>query len=132
MSDSKELEKKKASDVRVKTEEQERFIRPRTSIHEYDDSVVIFMDLPGVSKENLEINYNRGDLSVIGRRETWDLEKFKPCYSERFDGSYRRIFSLDETLDPEKIDAKLNSGVLEITIPKVESVKPRNIKIKSM
>jgi len=55
----------------------------------------------------------------------------KPCYCERFDGHYRRVFSVDETLDVKKIDAKLSKGVLELTIPKTEAVKPRKIDINA-
>jgi len=131
MTERKEIEKQKPSEVQERAEAQVNFVRPRTSIHEYDDMVKIYMDLPGVSKENLEISYNRGELMVTGRRERWDAEKTKPCYCERFDGHYRRVFSMDETLDAEKINASLNNGVLEITIPKIEAIKPRKIEIKT-
>ncbi len=127
----KDIQKKETSEVKAKEEQVEKFIRPRTSIHEYEDSVKLIMDIPGVSKENVDINYNRGELTITGKRETWDKESTKPCYCERFDGSYRRVFSLDETLDPGKIDAKLALGVLELTIPKVEAVKPKRIEIKT-
>lgn len=131
MAENKELEKKKASEVQEGADRTERFIRPRTNIREIDDAVRITMDVPGVSKENLEITFNRGELTVIGRREKWEREKMKPCYCERFEGSYRRDFALDDTLDASKIDAKLDKGILRLDIPKAEAVKPRQIQIKS-
>jgi len=131
MADKKELEKSKRDEVLRKDERPERYIRPRTSIQENSDSVVLVMDLPGVSKDNLDIQFNRGELTIIGHRESWDRNKMKPCYCERTDGSYRRVFSLDNTLDPGKIDAKLTQGVLELVIPKVEAAKPRKIEIKT-
>jgi len=131
MAERKELEKKKSSEVAASEEAIERFIRPRTSVYEYDDSVKIIMDIPGVNKDNLDISYKQGELMVVGRREKWNRDDMKPCYSERFDGHYRRVFSVDETLDARKIDANLSQGVLELTIPKTEAVKPRKIEIKS-
>jgi len=131
MAEKKDLEKRKSSEVQARDEKQKKFIRPRTSIHESPDAVVIVMDIPGVSKNNVDIHFNRGELTVTGHREPWDKDKMKPCYCERLEGSYRRIFSLDNTLDPGKIDARLNEGVLELVIPKVEAVKPRKIEIKA-
>lgn len=128
----KEIKKREPSEVGAKEEKIERFIRPRTSIHEYDDSVKIIMDIPGVSREDVDIDFDHGELTITGKRDTWDKEKMQACYCERFDGSYRRVFSLDDTLDPNKIDAKLSLGVLELTIPKIEAVKPRKIEIKTV
>jgi HSP20 family protein len=88
------------------------------------------MDIPGVNKDNLDIHFDRGELTITGKRETWDRESLKSCYCERFDGHYRRVFALDNTLDADKIDAKLVQGVLELTIPKTEAVKPKKIQIK--
>ena len=128
---AKEVATRKPTEVAKTEEKRERFRRPRTSIYEYDDCVKIFLDIPGVSKENLEINDNRGELTIVGRRESWDETKMKPVYVERFDGGFRHSFTLDETLDPEKIEAELNNGVLTIIIPKKEAVKPKKIEIKT-
>jgi HSP20 family molecular chaperone IbpA len=130
MTNSKDLEKKGPSSVKVPEDKGERFMRPRTSIHEYGEYVKIMIDMPGVSKDRLDINFNRGELTVIGRRETWQKDSMKAVYCERFDGSFRRVFALDTSLDPEKINAELVNGVLLLTIPKRESEKPRKIEIK--
>jgi HSP20 family protein len=131
MTEKKEIETRREGEVVAAEESTVRYIRPRTSIYAMDDGFRITMDIPGVSRENLEINFNRGQLTVTGRRESWDRENLKSCYCERFDGHYRRVFALDNTLDANKIDAKLSQGVLELTIPKVEAIKPRRIDIKS-
>jgi HSP20 family protein len=131
MAENKNLEKASDSDLKTSEEKPERYIRPRTSIHEYDDSVHIIMDLPGVSKESLDISFNRGELTITGHREPWNHEKMKPYYCERLEGSYRRVFALDSTLDTGKIDANFTNGILELTISKVEAVKPRRIEIKT-
>lgn len=128
---TKDVAKRGNAEVARSEEKRERFIRPRTTVHELDNAVKIIMDLPGVSKENLEISFNRGELTVIGRREGWDREKMKPVYVERFDSGFKRVFAIDETLDAEKIDAKFSKGVLEITIPKVEAQRPKKIEIKT-
>lgn len=126
-----EITKRKTTEAARREETRERFIRPRTTVHEMDDAVKIVVDLPGVSKENLDISFNHGELAIVGKRDVWDKEKMKPVYVERFEGGFRRSFVLDETLDAEKIDAKLNNGLLELTIPKVEGQKPRKIEIKT-
>jgi HSP20 family protein len=131
MANAKDLEKRGSSEVRTPEDRGERFIRPRTSIHEYEENVKIMIDMPGVSKDHLDINFNRGELTVIGRRDSWEKDAMKAVYCERFDGSFRRVFALDSSLDPGKIDAKLDNGVLQLTIPKRESEKPRKIEIKS-
>ncbi len=130
MAENKEIAKRTATEP-AKTEERERFIRPRTTVFELDNAVKILMDLPGVSKDNLDISYNRGELTIIGRREKWDREKMRPVYIERFDGGFKRVFAIDDTLDAQKIEAKLNNGVLEIVIPKVEARQPKKIEIKT-
>jgi HSP20 family molecular chaperone IbpA len=72
MAEKKDIEKRKEGEVVASEEKPERYVRPRTSIYETDDSFRILMDIPGVSKENVAINYNRGELTVTGKRETWD------------------------------------------------------------
>jgi HSP20 family molecular chaperone IbpA len=131
MAKSKELEKKNASEVAARDKEQERFIRPRTSVYEYEDSVKIFMDIPGVAEDKLDISYQNGELEIIGKKDKWDKKEINPVYCERFEGTYRRVFSVDETLDVQSIDAKVSMGVLELTVPKIEAVKPRKIEIKT-
>jgi HSP20 family protein len=131
MAERKDIEKRQRTDTAVRTEQPERYIRPRTSVYEQEDSITVMMDLPGVSKNNLDISFNKGELTVTGRRDTWNTDEMKACYCERFDGNYRRTFAIDNTLDASKIDAKLNKGVLELSIPKVEAVKPRKIEIKT-
>ncbi len=131
MANAKDIAKKSPSEIQMPEDKGERFMRPRTSIHEYEDIVRIMIDMPGVSRGGLDINFNRGELTVIGRREAWQKDGIKAVYCERFDGNFRRVFALDNSLDPEKIDAKLLNGVLNLTIPKRESEKPRRIQIKA-
>jgi HSP20 family protein len=130
MAEKKVIAKKNEHTVVSARDEEEHYIRPRTSIYEMEDAVRIIMDVPGVSRENLDIHYDRGEMTITAKRETWDRDKLKSCYCERFDGHYRRVFALDNTLDANKIDAKLKQGVLELTIPKVEAAKPKKIEIK--
>ena len=131
MAESRQLEKKKGSDVAASDKVQERFIRPRTCVFEYDDSVKILMDMPGVSRDKLDISYQRGELEIVGKRNMWNKADMKPVYCERFEGSYRRVFSVDETLDVQNIDANVTLGMLELTIPKIEAVKTKKIEIKT-
>jgi HSP20 family protein len=131
MAENRDIEKRKTGEIQTEERRTERNIRPRTSVFEHEEAVKILMDLPGVSRDNLTINFNRGELSVTGVRDDWDREKMKSCYCERIEGNYGRVFALDNTLDASKIDAKLANGVLELTIPKIEAVKPKKIEIKA-
>lgn len=62
MANAKDLEKRTPSDVKMPEDKGERFMRPRTSIHEYEDIVRIMIDMPGVNKDGLDINFNRESL----------------------------------------------------------------------
>ena len=103
---------------------------PAVDIVEEEDRFLIKADLPGVSQKAIEIKVHDGVLLLSGKREETREEKGeKSYYSERRQGSFRRNFNLGDKVDASKIEAKYDSGVLTVTLPKKEETKPRQIEV---
>lgn len=105
---------------------------PAVDIKEDEDKFVIQADIPGVKPEEIDINMEDGVITIKGEKET-EAKTEKEGYKrvERTFGSFYRRFSLPDTADPDAISAKSKHGVLEITIPKREAVKPKKINVLS-
>jgi HSP20 family protein len=104
---------------------------PAFEVKETNEAFVLRADVPGVEEKNLDIAVHNGTLTVSGHR-TAEERKEGESYAlyERQYGSFSRSFALPETADGERIDAKLESGVLTLTIGKRVEAKPRKIAIK--
>ncbi|MEX2353791.1 MAG: Hsp20/alpha crystallin family protein [Gammaproteobacteria bacterium] len=104
--------------------------RPAVDIREEDNRYVIHADLPGVEAKDIEITMEEGVLTLKGER-TSEKSEDKKGYKrvERARGTFYRRFSLPDTADVEKIEAKSRDGVLEIVVPKQEKVQPRRITV---
>ena len=97
---------------------------------ETEDAYFVHMDLPGLKKEDLEINFQEGSLSISGERraeETEEQRKFVRV--ERAYGRFYRAFTLPQAINDAQIEAQFEDGVLNIRVPKAEEVKPRRIEI---
>lgn len=105
---------------------------PAVDIKEEADKFVILADIPGVKPENIEVSMEAGVLTVKGEKES-ESKTEKEGYKrvERVYGSFYRRFSLPDTANGEAINAKCKHGVLEIVIPKRESVKPKRINVSA-
>ena len=105
---------------------------PAVDIKEDEDKFVIQADIPGVKPEEIDISMEDGVITIKGEKET-EAKTEQNGYKrvERTFGSFYRRFSLPDTADGEAISAKCKHGVLEITIPKREAVKPKKINVKS-
>lgn len=106
---------------------------PTVNTREADDAYYIEVDLPGVSKDDINIDVDDNTLTISGVRKVKEEHKEDNFYKvESVYGKFERSFSLPEDVDTDKIEAKHNNGVLEIKIPKVEKVEkaPKKIKIK--
>ncbi|MCI0455331.1 MAG: Hsp20/alpha crystallin family protein [Candidatus Dadabacteria bacterium] len=103
---------------------------PAVDIHETDDSFVVSADLPGLNKEDIQIDLKDNTLTLMGEKKFQDkVSKDNYLRVERSYGSFFRSFTLPQNVDPEKIKAKYKEGVLEVTIPKKEEAKPKQIKV---
>ena len=106
--------------------------RPAVDIKEEDNRFLIKADIPGVDPKDIEITMEDGVLTIKGDRVTEKDEK-RDDYRrvERSRGTFYRRFSLPDTANADKIEAKGRDGVLEIVIPKHDKVLPRRINVKS-
>jgi len=101
---------------------------PRVDIYENSEEILLYADLPGVKKEDINIDLDNGQLTLIGNRyipagKNLQLEEFGSV-------QYRRVFSVPQGIDLVKVDAELNEGVLKLHLPKSEAVKPRRIEVR--
>ena len=104
---------------------------PAVDIKEEADHFKVHADLPGVEAKDIEVSLENGMLSVRGKRES-EVKDEQDNYRriERVYGEFYRQFALPESADPEKVTAKCDKGVLEITIGKTEARKPKRIAVK--
>ena len=106
-------------------------VRPATDILERADGFYVYMDLPGVPKENLVLDLRENELAVSARTEETGGKGEKYLEVQFGTGEYRRTIALSDMIDREKIKASLMNGVLELFMPKAEKVLPRRIEIQS-
>ncbi|MDO9576258.1 MAG: Hsp20/alpha crystallin family protein [Candidatus Cloacimonadales bacterium] len=99
-------------------------------ILEEDEKFLIEANLPGFKKEDVKISVNNNELVIEAKKdEKKEEKKGSYCRCERYQGSYRRVLSLSDQVDRDKIEAKFEDGVLILDIPKMEPVPAKEIKI---
>lgn len=98
-------------------------------IRENDEQFEIFADVPGLSEDELDITVNKHVLTIKGERTTENTERDGDRFvrTERVSGKFERLIQLPESADLDKIAAKLDKGVLRLTVPKREAEQPRRI-----
>jgi HSP20 family protein len=106
----------------------EEYVAPNVNIFETQEGYVLQAEMPGVSKEGLEITLEGTEITITGRRSP-ETVAGEPLFRERNTADYRRVFELDPAIDTGKVSAKINQGVLTVTLPKSEQVKPRKITV---
>ena len=104
------------------------YVSPEVNIYETEDGYVLEAEMPGVSKEGLEITLEGSEITMLGHRHN-EVVVGAPLFRERTQVDYRRVFELDPAIDTAKIAAKMNQGVLTLTLPKSEKVQPRKIAV---
>ncbi|HEY3049224.1 MAG TPA: Hsp20/alpha crystallin family protein [Polaromonas sp.] len=105
-------------------------ILPPVDIYEDDAGFTVIADMPGVSKDRLGVRVTGDSLVIDGTALVPVTGSVELLYGEIHNPQYRRSFTLSRELDPGKIEAKLNNGVLRLRIPKAEEAKPRRITVQ--
>jgi HSP20 family molecular chaperone IbpA len=105
-------------------------LRPDVDVHENEQAITLHAELPGVKQDDLSIIIDKNNL-VLEATATIDTPtEMKMVYAEFQVANFKRSFSLGKEFDTDNVTAKLSNGVLELTIPKKEVLKPRRIEVK--
>ncbi|HEY0454934.1 MAG TPA: Hsp20/alpha crystallin family protein [Verrucomicrobiae bacterium] len=120
--------KRENNEVRERSQEQ-AYVSPPVNIFETKDGYVLEADLPGVTREDLDVTLEGSTLTLVAHRPAPARDFGNPVYQECAELDYRRVFELDPNIDSSKIKARMEEGVLILELPKSEKVKPRRIKI---
>jgi HSP20 family protein len=105
------------------------FVTPDVNIYDTQDGYILEADMPGVSKEGLEITLEGNQLTLTGQRQNAKTPQGEMLYRESQRADFKRVFELDPAIDTARISAVINQGVLVMTLPRAEQVKPRRITI---
>ncbi len=104
---------------------------PAVDIRETDDALIVSAELPGIEKEDVQLDIRDGVLTISGERKyEKDVKEENVHRIERAYGRFSRSFTLPRNVDVEKVEARMDKGVLEVRLPKKESAKPKSIEIK--
>jgi HSP20 family protein len=114
--------------AREETRSSEKYIKPAVNIIETEEGLTLTADLPGAAKETLDVNVEKGILTISAPAS--HTMPGRSAYAEFELASYYRQFSIPESLDHEKAKAEFTNGILTLRVPKAEAAKPRKIVVK--
>jgi HSP20 family protein len=107
------------------------FTAPMVDLYEEKDDIVVKAELPGMEKENIEVNLTERTLTIKGEKKKEEETKDKDYYrSERSYGAFLRTLELPKEVHADKIKANFKNGVLEVRLPKTEEAKAKEVKVK--
>ncbi len=132
----KHVEKKKMDITTHKAEPHlvshtEEWYVPAADIFEFENEVIIEMDMPGVSQDGVNMKLQGGEIIVTGHVVHEEERDDVLLYREYDEGHFHRHFVLNETIDTDKISPVMSNGVLRITLPKKKAYKQRQIEVKA-
>ncbi len=131
MAENQELQvqQKREADQGQESTTPMRAFMPTADIFETEDALTVVLEMPGVSKDNVDVSVENGLLTIEGRIDFKKYEGLQPVYSEYNIGPYRRTFRLSNHVDQSRITAEMRDGVVTLALPKAEQAKPRRINI---
>jgi HSP20 family protein len=112
-------------------EPREVYLRPATDIFEDEAQITLVADMPGVSRERLNVQVDHDTLLLEGAIEVPGASELQALHADVRAGSYRRSFVLSQELDAERIEATLKDGVLQVRIPKRAELRARRIAVQA-
>ena len=121
--EKKELVSKEETTVPV------RYFVPTTDIFETEDALTVVMEVPGVNKEAVDISVENDVLKIEAKIDPTKYEGMEPLYTEYNVGHFARSFTLSNKIDRQQIGAKLEDGILTLTLKKAKEATPRKISI---
>lgn len=104
-------------------------LRPAVDIFENKDAFLLVVDMPGVTREQIEVDLEQDILTITGERDVAIPEGARVVAGAEEGWLYRRQFTISQDIDAEKVKAEFNDGVLEVYLPRHERTKPRRIQV---
>jgi len=127
-----ELQKKEAmAPEGVERTRRRNVFVPNTDIYEDSENIYLVADMPGVDANHVDITLEKNVLTISGTVEEASPVGHELAYREYPVGDYQRAFTISNEVDRNAIRAKVKDGVLELTLPKAETVKPRQISVQA-
>ena len=102
---------------------------PTLDLYESGDHFVAVIELPGMRKEVIDISLHDGTLTISGERKRASNNGETAQRTERYVGTFRRSIALPTRVDPSKVRATYQDGILKVTLPKAEEAKPKQIQV---
>ena len=106
-----------------------QYVTPLADVESTKEGYTIRAEMPGVDRSGLEITVDNGELTILGHRQQEEYAG-EPIYREIRQADFRRVYEVDPAVDATRIVARIDQGVLTLTLPKAESVKPRKITVE--
>lgn len=106
-----------------------RYYVPAADIFETDEALTLLLEMPGVGKNNVDIQIENDVLRVEGKIDFSAYKDIEPVYTEYNVGHYARAFTLSNKIDRDAITAQVENGVLTLTLPKLKDALPRRIAV---
>jgi len=104
---------------------------PALNVWEHEDHITVEAELPGLAIDDLELTFEEGQLILAGSFDRTLPEGSTALRQERVTGDFKRVIELGSPIDPDRVEATLQDGVLTVMLPKTEASRPRKIEIQS-
>jgi HSP20 family molecular chaperone IbpA len=104
-------------------------VKPAYEVKETDDAFGVTVFLPGVAKDGLELTAGDGEIRIVGRRAWQQPAGWTSLYRESASAPFELVLAHDNAIATDKIAAELTDGVLRVSLPKAEAIKPRKIAV---
>jgi len=108
-----------------------RYFLPEVDIFESEEGLQLWADMPGVGEKDVEVTLKDGMLTIEGMVSLEMYRNLIPVYTEYNVGNYFRQFVVNQDIDASRIEARIRNGVLEVSLPKAETARPRRIEVKA-
>lgn len=128
MSDSKEMKTRESGEMQTRPE-QDVYLRPAVDIYEDSGGITLKADLPGVSRDRLDIQVEGNNLAIEGQAAIKMPEGMEALHADIGTTRFRRSFMLSNELEMDKISAEIKDGVLTLQLPKRAELQPRKIEV---
>jgi HSP20 family protein len=131
MAETKALQVKEKQEISASAEQMSPGLvfTPEVDIFETDLQITLLADMPGVEADGLKIDLQNNVLTITGEVKPWEGADESDVMIEFEIGKYYRRFNLSEVIDQDKIEAKLENGVLRLTLPKADKAVPKRIAV---